>query len=425
MRPDIATDGVHTRLTGRALVLDDGDTPVVLVATDLGFPLRKDDLVARVADLGYTSATVLYHASHTHAGPEALDDWQVDQLARAIRRAHASRVPVAAGWGTAEVPRVNRNRSVEAHLANHGMDLFPGQGAHDDDPNGAAHTRDTTVRVLRIDRADGSGPLTAWTHFPVHLTTVTPANSLWDADLAGTATWHLAERVEAGQHDDHVDDRDGFTAIYANGAQGDLMPRFDGYNPQALVDLHGRRLARGAHAAYEGGHTVYGTWTSLLARNEFVGLAERLAAGDVEVADGTGSPPTLVAPAPGDGGTRGHLRSGPSGTVERMTVVEVTWTGPPGGLDRPADTPLVALQRRKGGRWDVTTRAWTVRLPDHLAAGVARVAPGGVIDGAGNTNATGYVLDLTAGIAPAEWPDHIGVGGGRTPGPFGEGSFPP
>lgn len=700
VRPDIATDGVHTRLTGRALVLDDGDTPVALVATDLGFPLRKDDLVARVADLGYTSATVLYHASHTHAGPEALDDWQVDQLARAIRRAHASRVPVAAGWGTAEVPRVNRNRSVEAHLANHGMDLFPGQGAHDDDPNGAAHTRDTTVRVLRIDRADGSGPLTAWTHFPVHLTTVTPANSLWDADLAGTATWHLAERVEAGQHDDHVDDRDGFTAIYANGAQGDLMPRFDGYNPQALVDLHGRRLARGAHAAwraagtrltddvvvdmawtracycgqevepgrrvsdrpvwglpflggsedgasifheplategrrrpaaladpvhgrkipaapsevldvhdrtpefaalrigdrvllaapgepsvemgrrfvdavrgvlpadvteafnvglangylgylvtpeeyetqhYEGGHTVYGTWTSLLARNEFVGLAERLAAGDVEVADGTGSPPTLVAPAPGDGGTQGHLRSGPSGTVERMTVVEVTWTGAPGGLDRPADTPLVALQRREGGRWvtaesdlgvavvwterdgtytaridlqralplgrhrvvvtsgaytlpsapfdvvasrglrlrgaevvtdrqgrrvlrivgqnpppdpdravlwrpvnapggtvtlrlagrtltatwDVTTRAWTVRLPGHLAVDVARVAPGGVVDGAGNTNATGYMLDLTAGIAPAEWPDHIGVGGGRTPGPFGEGSFPP
>ena len=700
VRPDIVTDGVHTRLTGRALVLDDGATPVVLLATDLGFPLRKDDLVARVADLGYTNATVLYHSSHTHAGPGSLDDWQVDQLARAIRQAHASRVPVVAGWGTADVPDVNRNRSIEAHLANHGMDLFYGQGAHDDDPDGVEHTRDTTVRVLRLDRADGSGPLTAWTHFPVHLTTVTPANSLWDADLAGTATWHLGEMVDPGHHHDHVDDPDGFTAIYANGAQGDLMPRFDSYNPQALVDLHGRRLAAGAHAAwqdagtrlrgdlavdvawaracycgqeveagrrvsdrpvwglpflggsedgasifheplategrrrpaeladpvhgrkilaapselldvhdrepefaalrigdrvllaapgepsvemgrrfvdavrdvlpagvtdafnvglangylgylvtpeeyemqhYEGGHTVYGTWTSLLARNQFVTLVQRLAAGDVDTATGSGDSPVLTDPTVGDGDVAGRLQSGPSGTVERMSIVEVRWSGAGEGIDRPADTPFVALQRDDDGQWvtaesdlgvavvwtedegtytaridlrhdlplgrhrvlitsgaytlasdefdvvpsqglllrgaeitqddrgrrllrvvgqhpppdperavlwrpmdaaggavtlgfggrtltatwDDASRSWTVRLPGRATGDTVTVAPGGVVDGAGNTNGDAYELELSAGISPAVWPGHIGVGGGRTPGPFGEGSFPP
>lgn len=702
VRPDIPTDGVHTRLTGRALVLDDGSgQPVALLATDLGFALRKDAVVARVADLGYTNATVVYHSSHTHAGPDELSDWQVDQLARAIRTAHEARVPVRAAWGTSERQDINRNRSIEAHLANHGMDLFYGQGHHDDDPHGVEHTRDTTVRVLRIDRADGSGPLTAWTHFPVHLTTVTPANSLWDADLAGTATHHLEEAVGAP----------GFTAAYANGAQGDLMPRFDSYNPQALVDLHGRRLAAAAleawkaagphlttdvpvqiawtkacycgqevddegHAVsdtpvwglpflggsedgasifhepvqtegrrlpaalahpvhgrkivaaptepigvhdtepefaavrlgdrvllaspgepsvemgrrfvaavravlpsgvtdafnlglangylgylvtpeeydmqhYEGGHTVYGKWTSLLAQLELRAAVERLAAGEETAPSDGGEAPALTDPAVGDGGVAGAIVSQPEAAYQRMDVVRFAWTGAAGGVDRPAGTPFVQLQRRAGetwvtedsdlgvamvwrqegdryevridlrrdlpvgdhrvlvtsgsytlaseaftvgrstgvrlrgaelvrradGRawirivaqnpppdpatavlwrpipsaggtvvvekgderriahWDAALRGWVVPdwqpgCPDPgeacPAIGYHVVVPaGGLRDGVGNTNGDDVMLDLTAGFAPADWPDSIGVGGGRTPGPGGEGSFPP
>src|SRR3990170_877848 len=52
VRPDITVKGVHTRLMGRALVLDDGDTEVALLSTDLAFALQKDSLVARVKDLG-------------------------------------------------------------------------------------------------------------------------------------------------------------------------------------------------------------------------------------------------------------------------------------------------------------------------------------------------------------------------------------
>ena len=74
VRPDMAVDGVHTRLMGRALVLDDGDTEVVLLATDLAFPLDKDSLVARISDLGFTHDEVLYTGTHTHSGPEDLAD---------------------------------------------------------------------------------------------------------------------------------------------------------------------------------------------------------------------------------------------------------------------------------------------------------------------------------------------------------------
>src|SRR5919112_668420 len=115
VRPDITVKGVHTRLMGRALVLDDGDTEVALLSTDLGAPFEKDSLVARVKDLGFTHETILYTGTHTHSGPGDLSDWQVEQLARAIRAAHAARVPVRAAWGTGRVRDVNRNRSIEAH----------------------------------------------------------------------------------------------------------------------------------------------------------------------------------------------------------------------------------------------------------------------------------------------------------------------
>ena len=239
VRPDVMVKGVHTRLMGRALVLDDGDTEVVLLSTDLGYPLEKDSLVARVKDLGFTHETILYTGTHTHSGPMSLSDWQVEQLARAIRKAHEARVPARAAWGTGRVFDVNRNRSIEAHLANHGLDLFYGQGDDTDDPKGAEHARDTRLRLLRVDRADGT-PLAGWIHFPVHLTTSAPDVDIWDTDLAGSATHHLEEAVGAK----------GFTALYANGALGDLMPRFDSYNRTAAMDLNGLRIAAKALRAW-------------------------------------------------------------------------------------------------------------------------------------------------------------------------------
>jgi neutral ceramidase len=240
VRPDVTVEGVHTRLTGRALVLDDGDTEIALLATDLGFALDKDSVVARVVDLGFSHETVLYTGTHTHAGPGSLADWQLEQLARAIREAHASRVPARAGWGMRDVAGVGRNRSLEAHLANHGLDQFYGQGRVEDDPVDPEHTVDRTLRVLRVERSDGT-PLAAWLNFPVHLTMSTPAVDVWDADVAAPATHHVEGAIG----------EDEFIALYTNGASGDLMPVFDSYNATALMDLHGRRIARQARRAWK------------------------------------------------------------------------------------------------------------------------------------------------------------------------------
>jgi neutral ceramidase len=244
VRPDIMVTGVHTRLMGRVLVLDDGDTEVALLSTDLGAPFQKDSLVARVHDLGFTHETILFTGTHTHSGPGDLADWQIEQLARAIRSAHEKLAPARAAWGRRRVLDVNRNRSIEAHLANHGLDLFYGQGDATDDPFGEEHARDTRLRMLRVDRADGT-PLAGWIHFPVHLTTSGPDGDLWDADLAAAATQHLETAVAAK----------GFTALYTNGSLGDLMPRFDAYNRTAVMDLHGRRIAARAMKAWNAAGT--------------------------------------------------------------------------------------------------------------------------------------------------------------------------
>ena len=499
VRPDITVKGVHTRLMGRALVLDDGDTKLALLATDLAFALDKESLVARLQDLGYSHDTILYTGTHTHSGPGELAAWQVEQLANAIRRADARRVPARAAWGTGIVTSANRNRSIEAHLANFGFDLFYGQGSPDQAPGGTDSTRDLRLRVLRVEHADGT-PLAAWMEFPVHLTTSTPKVDVWDADLAGASEHHLEADVGG----------DGFVALWSNGASGDLMPAFDSYNATATMDLLGRRIAAEAGSAwrgardrlsaelpvdvrwtracycgqevepgrrvsstsvfglpflggsedgasifhepgqtegrrlpeesadpvhgrkiqavpsepigvhekqpemqvarigdrlllaapgepsvemgrrfedavrphlphgvddvvvvglsndylgyfttpeeyemqhYEGGHTVFGKWTSLLARDSFVGLTRALASGGPApapvVPGGLGSTDP-GAPDVGGGGA-GALVNAPRGTVERMTVVDVRWTGAPKGVDRPLDAPFVTIERREGG----------------------------------------------------------------------------
>lgn len=240
VRPDVSTDGVATRLTARAIVLDDGGTKVAILATDLGYALRKDDLVARVADLGFGHDTILYTGSHTHGGPESLADWQVEQLAEAIRQADAALRPAEAAWITADVGNVNRNRSIEAHLANHGHDLFYGQGSPIDDPDGPDHARDTRLRLLRVDGVDGT-PLAAWMIFPVHLTTYTPDNTYWSADLAGPLTGRVAETIGI----------DGFVGLFSNSSSGDLAPRFEAHNQHATADLLARRLADVAIDAWD------------------------------------------------------------------------------------------------------------------------------------------------------------------------------
>jgi neutral ceramidase len=233
VRPDFRADGVALRLFAHALVLDDGSRRLALVVVDLGAPLVYDRVLEHARALGFDGSTLLLAATHTHAGPDAPGDWAAQQIGDAIAEALDRRRPAVAAWGTSQVTDVNVSRSIEAHLANHGMDLSPGFGGEHLDPDGPDHPRDLDLRLLRVDGTDGT-PLAAWSHFSVHPTAFGPRNTLFSADLTGAATRRFTETFRGGPAP---------LAMMANGTEGDLIPWYDDVNQHAVADRNGLRLA--------------------------------------------------------------------------------------------------------------------------------------------------------------------------------------
>ena len=84
--------------------------------------------------------------------------FMVQRLALAIRRADSNLGPGAVGWGATQITDLTANRSLEAHLADHGIHLDYGKGSPAQDPEGPLHTIDPDVHVLRVDKyLAGSG----------------------------------------------------------------------------------------------------------------------------------------------------------------------------------------------------------------------------------------------------------------------------
>lgn len=240
VRPDMFADGVSLRLFSSALVLDDGERKVALVSVDLGAPHTvRDEVVERLRPHGFDRDTILLAATHTHAGPDDMGSWIASQIARSVVAADQARRPARAGWAATDVDDANRSRSIEAHLANHGIDTAVGTGSPELDPEGPDHARDLRLRMLRVDTLDGA-PLAAWAHFSVHPTCYIPANTTFSADCSGSAT----RRFEAAFGDAAP------MAIFTNGNEGDLIPVYDDYNQHAVSDSTGARIAAGMRRAW-------------------------------------------------------------------------------------------------------------------------------------------------------------------------------
>jgi neutral ceramidase len=494
VRPDIRADGVSLRLFAHALVLDDGERKVALVAVDLGEPMVKDRVLDHVRPLGFDESTVLVAATHTHAGPNDADDWTAQQIGAAIAAADEARRPARAAWGLVDLHDGNKSRSIEAHLANHGLDLIPGTGSTDLDPQGHDHPRDLRFRLLRVEAADGT-PIAAWGHFSSHPTTYIQKNTTFSADFPGAATRRFQERF----------DGEAPLAMFTNGNEGDMIPLYDDFNQHAVADRMGRRIAGAMHRAweragerltrsfpvdarsrrvsyqgqevepgkrvaplatfglpflggaengpspfyehglegkrrpealadpvqgrkivaapapwspnvelqalrlgdrlllgvpgeptveagrrmraraadeapddvidvaivglangyhgyfttpeeydqqhYEGGHTVFGKYTSLVVEQAHAELAAALAAASSPRVEPSGAAPDPVPAPTGDGGRDGSLTGQPDELVPRMEIAEVAWSGGTLGRDRPVDAPFVTVQRAVEGGW--------------------------------------------------------------------------
>lgn len=278
-RADRKVNGQQTRLSAKALVLERGGRKVALVAAEL-FMIPgglQNHIAEAVADLGFDRSTVLLSATHTHAGPSGFANYPtlntgspnlsmiltnpaslrslldpvkadrqlytflVQQISAAIRQADGNRAPAVAGWGERQLVGVTKNRSLEAHLANHGIKKSPRSGRPADDPDGAVHTIDPNVDVLRVDQvvAGKRVPIGAWSQFADHGTVVPSETRAYSGDhhAAATRVFEETVREEAG-----VPAGQPVVNVYGNGAEGDQSAGLDARGYAAAEDV-GRKEA--------------------------------------------------------------------------------------------------------------------------------------------------------------------------------------
>ena len=274
-RGDARAGGQHTRLFARAIVLERGSRRLVLVAADLNMIAGGlADQAARRA--GFDPHDVILSASHTHAGPTGYSNFRfkdaafptpeapdsgvsepdpllytflVRRLALVLERARADLAPAVAGWGRTRLVGLTANRSLEAHLADHSLEVVRGDGRPEQDPDGAAHTIDPNVDVLRVDRLAGGRrvPLGAWSTFANHGTVNRSTFGYYNADHHGAAARAFESAV---RHAGHVAPERPVVNVYGNSDAGDVSAGLTRFGP-AVAEEVGRREASAMLVAWE------------------------------------------------------------------------------------------------------------------------------------------------------------------------------
>jgi len=221
--------GVHDPIHAKALVLDDGTTRLAIVATDLVG--SSPHMTRRVAEAcGIPREQLMICASHTHSGPGAygrgifpevvlgkydpkVEDRLVEGMTSAVRKAVASLQPAGLAVGESELPGFMRNRR-------------------------KVRLKDPALWVMRVDSRDGK-PLAALVDLTAHGTVLDEKNMHLSGDWMAATQAYLEREVP------------GLTALYANGAEGDISPNIpDNSSTIEGARAHGEKGGAAALALY-------------------------------------------------------------------------------------------------------------------------------------------------------------------------------
>ncbi len=263
VRSDARAKGQHTRLQARAIVLERGGTKVALVVTELC--CVPGGLITEVAALlderGIDEQSMVVAGTHTHSAPgqyfpysthntvfpnvptptefavrpdPQLYGFLARQVAKAVARADDDLAPGAAAWGHAEIPvGLTQNRSIEAHLANFGIQRDLGEGRASESPEGAAGTIDPDLEVLRVDKRIGGDlvPVGLWTTFANHGTvTLGKLAENYNGDHLGAAM--LATEAEL-RRTSPTPRRQDLVVAFSNADEGDASSALHRTGPAA------------------------------------------------------------------------------------------------------------------------------------------------------------------------------------------------
>ncbi len=221
-------EGVLDTLYGKVLLLEREGKKTLLMALDVcSVPINLvEETLIQASVPGLSLDNTLVFASHSHTGLEgfALDRrniasnphigifseemlaFVVQRLAGAVREADARLRPVRVASGATSLPGMTRNR-------------------RDSD------CVDDQLTVLRLDDAEGK-PLAGLVHFTAHGTFVNEEDMLASGEWAG-AMQRVVEELMG----------EGFTCLYANGAEGDIAPvRPSGGSRYEQAQNYGRRV---------------------------------------------------------------------------------------------------------------------------------------------------------------------------------------
>ncbi|MCW2543973.1 MAG: hypothetical protein JWM40_1525, partial [Frankiales bacterium] len=230
VRSDAVLTGVHTRIEARAIVLKRGNQKLALVAEDLNGIAggAVQEAAKRLRSRGFSESNIIVSASHTHAAPSgyypfgtyntvfmtpqtltqqnvagAIDPqlyaFEIRQLVLAITRADSDLGPGRLGWASTQLLGLTANRSLEAHLRDHGIDKAYGTGKVSDDPGGYIDTIDPEVQVLRVDKTVQGRlrPVGMWSTFADHGTVNKFQFGVYNADHHGSATRIVEQQLRA------------------------------------------------------------------------------------------------------------------------------------------------------------------------------------------------------------------------------------
>lgn len=213
--------GTLDPLYARVLVLQAGGKRLALVTLDLGRTFNEEwlgRLRARVREESRVDALIVA-ASHTHSGPNILDvypggrppaweDAALDKIAGAVHQAALGLEParLGTGYGNAYIGYNRRQVAPDGSVTM--LWRNPDKVA-----NGPV---DSTVGVIRVDRADGT-PIAILVNYACHPTVFGSDNLRYSSDFIGAMAGTVAAAFDGRP-----------VCFFLQGAAGDINPYFDG-----------------------------------------------------------------------------------------------------------------------------------------------------------------------------------------------------